>query len=194
MYRNRVELYKDMERRLESKIITYITSDRRGLETQIGDDVIDIFISHLDKIGGIGKVPKISLYLYTRGGNTAAAWNIINLLRQYCEQLQVVIPHKAHSAGTLISIGANSIIMTKQATLGPIDPSINTPLNPPIPGAPPRNTSPVSVEAVKGYLAFAKEELAIKDDMALSNILIKNLYSKTLEQRSNVRDNNHTFR
>ena len=121
----------------------------------------------------IGVVEKLSLYLYTRGGDTAAAWNVINLLRMFCDEFQVIIPHKAHSAGTLISIGANSIIMTKQATLGPIDPSINTALNPHIPGAPLHITMPVSVEAVKGYLEFAKEELHIKDDIALSNIMIK---------------------
>ncbi|MDR1691123.1 MAG: hypothetical protein LBR42_04710, partial [Candidatus Methanoplasma sp.] len=147
-----------------------ITSDRQGYETQIAGDVIDLFIDHLDKIGN---VPKITLYLYTRGGDTAVAWNLVNLLRQYCDELDVIIPHKAHSAGTLISLGANSIIMTKQATLGPIDPSVNTPLNPPIPGAPFGHTIPVSVEAVKGYLEFAREELLIKDDKALSNIMIK---------------------
>ncbi|MCL1940773.1 MAG: ATP-dependent Clp protease proteolytic subunit, partial [Synergistaceae bacterium] len=162
MYRDRIPLYKDLEVRLGSKLLAYITSDRRGFETQIAADVIDIFMNQLDKIG---IVPKISLYLYTRGGETAAAWNIINLLKLYCDELQVIVPHKAHSAGTLICIGANSIIMTKQATLGPIDPSINTFLNPHIPGAPPQNTFPVSVEAVKGYLAFAKEGLSIKDDV-----------------------------
>lgn len=170
MYSERIDLYKKLEEKLNSKLLVYITSDRPGFEASIAQDVIDIFINQLDKIG---VTEKISLYLYTRGGDTAAAWNIINLLRQYCDTLQVVIPHKAHSAGTLISIGANSIIMTKQATLGPIDPSVNTPLNPPIPNAPPQNNYPVSVEAVKGYLAFAKEELAIKDDLALSNIMMK---------------------
>lgn len=170
MYSDRVALYKQLEEKLNSKVLVYVTSDRPGFEASIAQDVIDIFINQLDKIG---VVDKISLYLYTRGGDTAAAWNIVNLLRQYCDNLQVVIPHKAHSAGTLISIGANSIIMTKQATLGPIDPSVNTPLNPPIPNAPPQNNYPVSVEAVKGYLAFAKEEMAIKDDLALSNIMIK---------------------
>ena len=170
MYKERVELYKQLEENLDTKILTYVTSDRQGYETQIAQDVIDIFIGQLDKIG---VVPKISLYLYTRGGDTAAAWNIVNLLRIYCDELQVIIPHKAHSAGTLISLGANSIIMTKQATLGPIDPSINTSLNPQIPGAPPQKTFPVSVEAVKGYFDFAKEELAIKDDVALANIMIK---------------------
>lgn len=170
MYSDRVSLYTELQQKLDTIIMTYVTSDRQGFETQIGQDVIDLFIRHLDKIG---PVPRISLYLYTRGGDTAAAWNIVNLLRMYCDELQVIIPHKAHSAGTLISIGANSIIMTKQATLGPIDPSINTPMNPPIPGTMPPRTYPVSVEAVKGYLEFAKEELSIKDDMALASIMVK---------------------
>lgn len=170
MYRERVELFKELEKRLGRKVILYVTGDRQNFETQIGQDAIDIFINQLNKIG---HADKLSLYLYTRGGDVAAAWNIINLLRLYCNDLQVIIPHKAHSSGTLMSIGANSIIMTKQATLGPIDPSLNTPLNPQIPGAPPMHTYPVSVEAVKGYLEFAKNELGIKDDIALSNILIK---------------------
>ena len=179
MYQERVELYKKLESAYNSKVLAYITSDRNNMATQIASDVIDLFIKQLDRIG-ICK--KISLYLYTRGGDTAAAWNLVNLLRMYCDELQVIIPHKAHSAGTIISLGANEIIMTKQATLSPIDPSINTPLNPSIPNGflytCPKtngfgNTFPVSVEAVKGYLEFAKEELSIKDDAALSNILIK---------------------
>ena len=170
MFSERLESYIQLEKALDTKLLVYITSDRQGWETQIGQDAIDHFIKHLDSFG---PVRKISLFLYTRGGDTAAAWNIINLLRIYCDELQVIVPHKAHSAGTLISIGANSIIMTKQATLGPIDPSLNTSMNPPIPNHPARATYPVSVEAVKGYLAFAREELLIKDDAALANILIK---------------------
>lgn len=169
MYQERIEWYKKLEKEYSSKVLVYITSDRNNIGAQIAPDVIDFFIGQLDKIG---TCKKISLYLYTRGGDTAAAWNIVNLLRMYCDELQVIIPHKAHSAGTIISLGANEIIMTKQATLSPIDPSINTTLNPPIPNGM-GNTFPVSVEAVKGYLEFAKEELAIKDDVALSNILIK---------------------
>src|SRR5262249_41037153 len=43
-----------------------------------------------------------------------------------------------------------------QAVLGPIDPSTNSPLNPQVPGAPPHVRAPVSVEAIQGYLDFAK--------------------------------------
>ena len=169
MYQEWVELYKELEKEYNSKILVYITSDRNNMEAQIASDVIDYFISQLDNIG---VCEKISLYLYTRGGDMAVAWNIVNLLRMYCDELQVIIPHKAHGGGTIISLGANEIIMTKQATLSPIDPSINTPLNQLIPNRM-GNTFPVSVEAVKGYLGFAKEELQIRDEAALANILIK---------------------
>ncbi len=168
MYKERVKLYKELEKKLNGHVLVYVTGDRPGFETQIAGDAIDLFIEQLDKIG---IVKKLILYLYTRGGITAVAWNIVNLLRQYCDELQVVVPHKALSAGTIISLGANSIIMTKQATLGPIDPSLNTSLNPKIPDT--NNTFPVSVEAVKGYLALAKNELKIKNDKALSDVLIK---------------------
>ena len=61
--------------------------------------------------------------------------------------------------------------MTKQATLGPIDPSVNTPLNPQIPGAPPDAKVPVSVEAIKGFLELAQGELKIEGSEHLTSIL-----------------------
>ena len=167
MYKERVEIYKKLEEAYNTKLLVYITSDRPNMAAQIAPDVIDYFIGHLEKIG---PCPKISLYLYTRGGDTSAARNIVNLLRMYCDYLQVIVPHKAHSSGTIISLGADEIIMTKQATLGPIDPSLNTPLNPRVSDG---SIMPVSVEAVKGYLEFAKNELGITDDAALASIFEK---------------------
>ena len=74
MYANRIELYQKLEENLGSKVLVYITSDRAGFEANIAQDVIDLFINQLDNIG---IQQKISLYLYTRGGDTAAAWNIV---------------------------------------------------------------------------------------------------------------------
>ena len=168
MYGDRVEIYRKLEEEFDTNIITYITSDRPNMGAQIAKDVIDYFIDHLDKIG---PCKKISLVLYTRGGDTSAARNIVNLLRMYCDELQVIVPHKAHSSGTIISLGANEIVMTKQATLGPIDPSIHTPLNPIANNG--SGQIGVSVEAVKGYLEYARNELNIKDENVLSDIFIK---------------------
>jgi hypothetical protein len=157
MYSERLAKYRELEKARGSRLIVYVTGDRRGLETQVHPEVLDYFVDHLDALSSGEKVPKISLLLYTRGGQTMAAWSIIHLLRQFCHELEVVVPAKAHSAGTLICLGSNKIVMTKQATLGPIDPSVNTPLNPPIPGAAADARYPVSVEAINGFLELAKE-------------------------------------
>jgi ClpP class serine protease len=167
MYKERIGLYQELEKNRNSKVIVYVTGDRRGLETQIHPEVLDFLVDHLDIIG---TVPKVSLFLYTRGGHTLAAWSIANFIRQYCAEFEVIIPSKAHSAGTLIALGANSIVMTKQATLGPIDPSVNTPLNPSIPGAPPDARVPVSVEAINGFIELAKN-MGVEGSSDLSTIM-----------------------
>lgn len=171
MFKDRIENYKKIENLRNSKLLVYITGDRPGFETQIHPEVLDYFINHLDCLK---KEKKITLLLYTRGGNTLAAWSLTNLIRQFCDEFEVLIPSKAHSSGTLISLGANTIIMTKQATLGPIDPSLNTPLNPQNPQVPnnPQARLPVSVESIKGYFELAKKDLQIKDTQSIANILI----------------------
>lgn len=167
-YQLRKELYKELEELRDSNVITYITGDRKGWETKIHQEVLNFFTKHLDIMG---EKDKLSLILYTRGGDTLAAWSIVNLLRQFCKELEVIIPSKAHSAGTLICLGANRIIMTKQATLGPIDPNVNTPLNPHIPGAPDNVTLPVSVEAINGYIELVKREFGIRGSKDLSTVI-----------------------
>jgi hypothetical protein len=171
MFKDRLDNYKKIEDLRGSKLLVYITGDRPGFETQIHPEVLDYFINHLDNLK---KEKKITLYLYTRGGNTLAAWSLTNLIRQFCDEFEVLIPSKAHSSGTLISLGANKIIMTKQATLGPIDPSLNSPLNPQNPQFPtnPQARVPVSVESIKGYFELAKKDLQIRNSESIANILI----------------------
>lgn len=149
MYTDRKALISDLEKARSSKVLLYVTGDRPGWEAQISSEAFDPFVDHLDTIG---VVDKISLVLYTRGGDTLAGWSLVNLVRQFCNELEVIIPHKCHSTGTLIALGANKIVMTKQATLGPIDPSVNTPLNPHVEGAPLDARVSVSVQ-VKRVLA-----------------------------------------
>jgi hypothetical protein len=162
MFKDRLRLYERLEADRGSNVIVYITGDRRGLETKISAEVVDLFIHHLDYIG---VVDKLTLYLYTRGGDTLAAWSLINLLRIFTDHLEVIVPSKAHSAGTLLCLGADSIIMTKQAALGPIDPSVHTPLNPQIPGAAPNAKVPVSVESINGFIEFARHTLGKDADL-----------------------------
>lgn len=165
MYADRKRFYQKIEGERNSKVIAYVTGDRPGMGAQIGADTPDIFLEHLDVIG---KVDKISLIIYTCGGDTLAAWNIINLFREFCNELEVIVPNKCRSSGTLMALGANSIVMTKQATLGPIDPSITRSMSPIIPNSTPPQRLPISVESVKGYFSLLKEEFGASSDAALS--------------------------
>lgn len=166
-YVTRKAIYEQIEKSRDSKVVAYVTGDRPGAETRVSPEVIDLFVDHLD---AIWPAKKISLIIYTNGGDTAAAWRLINLIRTFCDELEVIVYSKALSAGTLICLGANKIVMTKQATLGPIDPSLNSPLGPVVPGGNPNHRAPVSVEAIQGYLDVATNELGIKDDTALAGI------------------------
>jgi hypothetical protein len=164
---SRVKILDGIAAARGSFVIAYVTGDRRQLETQVSPEVIDLFVDHLD---AVGPTKKISLVLHTNGGDTGAAWRLVNLLHTFCDEFEVIIPAKALSAGTLISLGADQIVMTKQAALGPIDPSINHPLAPALPHAP-NVRAPVSVEAVRGYLDAATE-LGIHDGAHKAQILI----------------------
>lgn len=168
MLDRRRELYKEIERIRSSNLIAYVTGDRQGRETKIAPDAVDKFGEVLDELPS--PKPRISLLLYTRGGDTSAAWSLVNLLREFTDDLEVIVPSRCLSSGTLICLGANRIFMAKQATLGPIDPSVTHPLNPQIPGANARNRLPLSVEDVAGYMDLAREEGGIDGDQALASV------------------------
>jgi hypothetical protein len=170
MYADRKAFYQRIESDRNSKVLAYVTGDRPGLETQIHHDVLDPIADHLDTFG----LPdKISLVLYSRGGSTLAGWSIANLIRQFCKRFEVIVPAKAHSTATLIALAAEMIVMTKQATLGPIDPSTNSALNPPVPGGAPNARLPVSVEEVIGYLELAKKQAELRSKNALAPAFLK---------------------
>ena len=68
----------------------------------------------------------LDLVLHTPGGAPAAAEAIVNYLRaKFGNDIRVIVPQLAMSAGTMIACSAKQIIMGKQSSLGPIDPQFN---------------------------------------------------------------------
>lgn len=155
-YAQRRDLYTQIEQERDSKVIAYVTGDRPGLEAEIAGEAAETFVDHLDKIG---VVSRISLILYTLGGNPRAARNITLLLQAFCDELEVIVPAKCYSAGTLMCLGANKLVMTKQARLGPIDPTVHLKLNPIVPGSDPPERAPVNVEDVNAFIEHARVAL-----------------------------------
>jgi hypothetical protein len=66
----------------------------------------------------------LTLLLHTPGGSTNAAETIVAYLRSKFDYIEVIVPTYAMSAGTMISLAADRVVMGRQSQLGPIDPQL----------------------------------------------------------------------
>ncbi len=117
-YTQRQKIIQELQEKRNSKVITYFMSDRRAypdgwtlpaLSTRLGTEAQPFIY---DQLRALGKADNLDLYLYTRGGQTDSVWALVNLLREYKNQrLTVLVPFRAHSAGTLICLGADHVLM-----------------------------------------------------------------------------------
>jgi hypothetical protein len=64
--------------------------------------------------------------IHTSGGDVDAAEKLISMVRKNVgdSTLRIVVPDHAKSAGTLIALGADYIVMSDTSELGPIDPQV----------------------------------------------------------------------
>ena len=171
---NKIDLIKKLETERNSRVIIYVTSDRAPFATKIASDIIPLLGNQLD---AMGKVKKISLFLYTSGGDMLAPIRIVKLIRNHCDEFEILVPYKAHSAGTLICMGADTIVMGKLGELTPVDPTTDHPFNPQSPSNPQQRLS-VSVEDLNSYLLFAKEKAEVKPDQMIDSykLLVEKLH------------------
>lgn len=66
----------------------------------------------------------IDLVIHTPGGLLLASEQIAMALKRHKGKVTVMVPHYAMSGGTLIALGADEILMDRNAVLGPVDPQI----------------------------------------------------------------------
>lgn len=88
----------------------------------INDGALSILYDYLK---GKGKVSKLSLILSTAGGQVVSARKIALTLRDFVEHLTIMVPHRAWSAGTLLALSANELVLGPLAEFSPLDPHLN---------------------------------------------------------------------
>ncbi len=183
MSRNkRKELIQIIEKKRNSKVITYITSDRSGLSAPIAPDVVSIIHQHILELKEEDG-QKLDLFVYSRGGQSDVPWTIVSMFREYSQKgsFSVLIPYRAHSAATVIALGADEIVMTKKAELGPIDITMTSgPYNPTEKDS--NSRLPISVEDVKGYFSLLEEVGCGRPDEKMKGfeLLTKNVHPLAL--------------
>ena len=77
----------------------------------------------MNAIKGLDASKGLDLILHTPGGNPTATEGIVKYLHsKFGNNIRVIVPQLAMSAGTMLACSAPKIIMGKHSCLGPIDP------------------------------------------------------------------------
>ncbi|WP_203261533.1 SDH family Clp fold serine proteinase [Streptococcus uberis] len=115
----------ELEKTCNRNIICYYSGWQQNKKSSIdiNDSDMEGFMSAMK---GIDKNKGLTLLLHTPGGDPNAAESIVSYLREvFNDDIEVVVPHMAMSAGTMISCASKCIWMGKHSSLGPVDPQIS---------------------------------------------------------------------
>ncbi len=109
-------------------VILYGSSFLQRPQTPLGVDQIipEDINGFMACVHGMNVEQGLTLLLHTPGGSPNAAETIVNYLRSKFNDIEVIVPAYAMSAGTMIALSADRIILGRQSQMGPIDPQMMT--------------------------------------------------------------------
>lgn len=125
----------------------------------------------------------LTLILHTPGGQTNATETFVSYLRTKFTDIEVIVPALAMSAGTMISLSADRVIMGRQSQLGPIDPQMQL-----------SNGGSISARAVTEQFERAKNE--VQTDVTNAHIwapIVQSLGPSLLQEAQNALDYSETM-
>ena len=117
----RQTIIKQIQGRTKRSLICYVSgsSDECMIDA---DDTVPF----VDLLHNVPPNRDLDLLLHTSGGSVNAAEKLMGLMRKRVgtAKLRIIVPDFAKSAGTLMVLGTDSVVMSDMSELGPIDPQI----------------------------------------------------------------------
>lgn len=157
-YEKRKELFNQIENLRQRPLIAYVTSIRPNLSGNMAGDSIEHIIEQIQCIPAEKK--EIDFLIISNGGDPITALRIISLLRERFKKISVLLPYVAYSAATILSLGADEIVMHPYSNLGPVDPQLTIS----------RQTDngqssklEFSSEDIRNYIEFVKTDVGVTD-------------------------------
>lgn len=151
-YARRKTLMRQLEEARGTRLITYITSTREGLNSSIEMDMVRPFYDHVVA----EPAEALDLFVVSRGGDGVMPRRLVALIRDHVQRFSLLVPNVAQSAATIIGLGADEIVMHPMGYLGPIDPRVKNDFNP-TDLLDPSTRLKISVEDVDSYTELARE-------------------------------------
>ena len=107
----------DLEEKFEGDVLAYI-----GLIFPFN---VKDFRNEVEKMAARpNKRDRLVLFLTTSGGSAEATENMVDVMRHHYDEVFIVVPDEAKSAGTILCMSADRIFMDYSSSLGPIDPQV----------------------------------------------------------------------
>ena len=103
-------------------VVVYYSGYLSGLSDNVSINDTDMN-GFINAVIGLDRSKGLDLILHTPGGDPNAAEAIVSYLHSmFGNDLRVIVPQIAMSAGTMISCAARTVLMAKHSSLGPVDP------------------------------------------------------------------------
>lgn len=119
----RTKYISNLSRNTGRNVVAYYSGWLKPGKTQnidINDSDITGFMNSLK---GLDPTKGLDLILHTPGGNPTATEGIVKYLHsKFDNNIRVIVPQMAMSAGTMLACSAQKVIMGKHSCLEPIDP------------------------------------------------------------------------
>lgn len=114
---------RDLHQKTERNVIAYYSGWLKSGKTQNVDINDGDLTGFMNAIKGMDCSKGLDLLLHTPGGSPTATEGIVKYLhKKFNNDIRIIVPQMAMSAGTMLACSANVIVMGKHSCLGPIDP------------------------------------------------------------------------
>jgi hypothetical protein len=104
----------------------------------------------------VGHTAKLDVFLRCLGGQTEIPWRLVSILREYTDDLGIIVSKYALSGGCHVAIAGDDLLMTAFSALGSVDPTRQHPL---LPKDAEGKPIPTSVQDLKHCVEFITEQL-----------------------------------
>ena len=161
-YKERKQLYRQHEELRNRPLISYVTSIRPGVSTNMAGDAITHIIKQVENIPS--NQQELDFLILSNGGDPITSLRIVSILRERFEKISVIIPFVAYSAATVLALGADELIMHPYSNLGPVDPQITISSRSDNGRV---SKKEFSTEDISNYINFVKSDVGITDQAHL---------------------------
>jgi hypothetical protein len=166
----RQSLIRQIQERTGRPLICYVA----GIAASVNRDDTLGFVDLLHNLRG---PLDIDLLLHTPGGDIDAGEKLMSMVRMKAgnKHLRVIVPDFAKSAGTLMVLAADSVLMSDSSELGPIDPQV-------VSADASGNRRAHSVQDYLDAYEQLKKELAEKPDDVSAKLMLAKIEPATVKR------------